>query len=71
MIIGYDGETFAFWDPDSGSSNTFAPGFGALHIDPSTGRLSTAVNDADLEVDVSGNHHSGVHRYQVITINSK
>ena len=69
MIIGYDGNEFVFWDPDSASSNKHGPGFGALYY--ADGRLTTAASDADLPVSDEGNHASGAHRYQVILFGSQ
>lgn len=71
MIIGYDGNEFVFWDPDSGSSNARGAGFGSLFF--SGGKLSTAKDNADLAVDIAGNHggSAGRHRYQVIHLGSQ
>jgi hypothetical protein len=69
MIIGYDASEFVFWDPDSVSSNRRGAGFGSLFF--SNGRLSTARNDADLVVDINGDHHDGNHRYQIIHLGSQ
>lgn len=71
MIIGYDGNEFAFWDPDSVSSHRHGAGFGSLFFDPANDRLSTAANDAELPTDVNGNHATGEHRYQVIHVGSQ
>jgi Domain of unknown function (DUF4157) len=69
MIIGYENNQFVFWDPDSGSSNRHGSGFGALFF--ADGKFSTAENDADMVVNLSGNHHNGNHRYQIITVGSQ
>ena len=69
MIIGYDGNEFVFWDPDSGSSRKHGPGFGALYY--ADGRLTTATSTADLPVSDEGNHAGGAHRYQVILFGSQ
>ncbi len=69
MIIGYDGNEFVFWDPDSGSSRKHGPGFGALYY--ADGRLTTAASTADLPVSDEGNHAGGAHRYQVILFGSQ
>jgi hypothetical protein len=68
MLIGYDGNEFVFWDPDSGSSHTHGAGFGSVFF--ADGKLSTAQNTADMPVNDAGYHH-GEHRYQIITINSQ
>lgn len=69
MILGYDGNQFVFWDPDSGSSNAHGAGFGALFV--SSAGLTTASSDGDLLVDDNGNHAAGRHRYQVILFGSQ
>ncbi|MEG4534872.1 DUF4157 domain-containing protein [Microcoleus sp. D2_18a_D3] len=69
MLIGYDGDKFVFWDPDSASSNNPVPGFGCLTVSESM--FSTAKNKADLPVDKEGNHNSGQHRYQIINVSSQ
>ena len=69
MIIGYDGNQFVFWDPDSGSSNQHGAGFGALFV--SGAGLTTASSEGDLLVDNNGNHVPGRHRYQVISFGSQ
>ena len=69
IIIGYDGNQFVFWDPDSGSSRAHGPGFGALFV--SGIGLTTAASEGDLLVDDKGNHGKGGHRYQVISFGSQ
>lgn len=71
MIIGYDGNEFVFWDPDSFNSNRRGSGFGSLFF--SNGKLSTAENSADLVVNNQGNHRRTTrdHRYQVIFFGSQ
>jgi hypothetical protein len=71
VVIGFDGDEFIFWDPDSGASNRKGSGFGQLFVDPYWGRLSTARNDNEFYVDGSGNQNSGDHRYQVLSIFTK
>lgn len=68
-IIGYDGNKFVFWDPDSKESAQFGGGFGFLYYDSALRRFTTAINDADLRVNNNGDHSSGSqHRYQVLTV---
>lgn len=70
-IIGYDGNKFVFWDPDSTKSANFGGGFGFLYYDALHRRFTTAKNDAALRVDSSGDHMGGSqHRYQVLTVRS-
>lgn len=66
LIIGYDGDKFVFWDPDSSTSHEFGGGFGFLYYDGSVPRLSTAENSGDLVVNEEGYHLRGQHRYQVL-----
>jgi len=66
LLIGFDGDTFVFSDPDAAVSNTPVPGFGQLTFDGK--RLSTAVNDADLPVTAGGRHARGDKRYQIISL---
>jgi hypothetical protein len=73
-IIGYENNTFVFWDPDSTvsrykpSSTTEIKGFGTLTFQ--SGRLTTAVSEADLFVDTHGSHLTGGKnkRYQILTM---
>ena len=68
-IIGYDGNKFVFWDPDTNASKKFGGGFGFVYYDSTLKRFTTAQNDADLRVDSNGDHRSGLqHRYQVLTV---
>lgn len=69
MIIGYDGNEFVFWDPDSASSNRRGSGFGSLFF--SNDRLSTAKDNADIVVNNGGDHPDGNHRYQIINLGSQ
>ena len=69
IIIGYDGNQFVFWDPDSGASNQHTSGFGALFL--SGAGLTTAASEGDLLVDGKGNHGARRHRYQVIAFGSQ
>lgn len=66
VIIGFDGDTFAFSDPDANQSNKPEVGFGELHV--ADDHLSTARNAADMFVDRCGGHDTGQHRYQVIRL---
>lgn len=67
-IIGYDGNEFVFWDPDSHASEGAAGqgGFGRLYYDAANNRLTTARSDADMAVNADGAHlsHPAQHRYQ-------
>ncbi len=69
MLIGYDGNEFVFWDPDSTSSHKHGSGFGSIFF--SGNKLSTADSSANLVVDDNGNHQSGEHRYQIILVSSQ
>src|SRR5829696_1057853 len=78
IVFGYDGNTFEFFDPDVAGSNLARSGFDKLYFDPVANRLSTARTESDFGVyDADGpagsnRHHgwqaSGVHRYQVTSI---
>jgi hypothetical protein len=68
LIIGFDGDTFVFSDPDAAVSHTPEPGFGELHLDATDNRLSTAENPADMAVTPDGEHSRGDKRYQIIRI---
>ncbi|HRI60468.1 MAG TPA: DUF4157 domain-containing protein [Saprospiraceae bacterium] len=71
LIIGHDGNsTFVFHDPDAGVSHDPETGFGKLHHDASTGRLTTAINDTDIVVDANGKHLSHNKRYQIISLST-
>lgn len=66
VIIGFDGDTFVFSDPDHSVSHTPEFGFGQLFV--ADGHLSTATSAADMFVSECGDHSRGEHRYQVITV---
>jgi hypothetical protein len=77
IVYGYSGDAFEFYDPDVGGSNIERTGFDRLFYDPKANRLSTAETDADFAVYASstadpghrkGFQASGVHRYQVSSI---
>jgi hypothetical protein len=78
VVYGHTGDTFEFFDPDVGGSNLARTGFDSLHYDRDANRLSTARTEADFAVykkpgpEGSGQIHgwqaSGVHRYQVTSI---
>jgi hypothetical protein len=72
VIIGYDGDTFVFADPDAHVSHQFGGGFGLLHFDrQNPNRLSTASDSLDLFVTPpEGLHARGDKRYQVIRLAS-
>jgi hypothetical protein len=69
LIIGFEGDTFVFHDPDASSSSTPERGFGFLVHDLTERRLSTAFIDNDFPVDGDGDHRRGDHRYQVTQLN--
>jgi hypothetical protein len=66
VIIGFDGDTFVFSDPDANVSHKPETGFGQLFV--ADGHLSTASSAADMFVSECGNHANGEHRYQIITV---
>lgn len=68
VVIGYDGDKFVFWDPDSSvSSVSGKQGFGHLFFQ--SGRLTTAENELHVEVREDGSHFSnGNKRYQVLSM---
>jgi hypothetical protein len=79
IIFGYDdARTFEFFDPDVSGSNLARTGFEKLYYDPDAKRLSTARTEADFgayaeEGPAGSDHHHGwhahgVHRYQVVSI---
>jgi peptidoglycan hydrolase-like protein with peptidoglycan-binding domain len=68
LIIGFDGNTFVFSDPDASVSHTPEDGFGVLTFDSATGRLSTAADDSDMIVSTGGKHRRGDKRYQIISL---
>lgn len=67
VIIGYDGNQFVFWDPDS-SVSTFKGevGFGSLFFQ--SDRLTTAEKDSDLFINDEGEHSNGNKRYQILSL---
>jgi hypothetical protein len=71
VIFAYDNDTFVFGDPDATVSHSPEPGFGQLTFDSGAGRLSTALNDADMAVGEDG-YHAAHHekRYQVLRLQS-
>jgi hypothetical protein len=70
LIIGFEGDTFVFHDPDATTSSTPEPGFGFLVHDENEGRLSTAFINNDFPVNQDGDHPRGDHRYQVTTLSA-
>ena len=77
IVYGYSGKAFEYFDPDVGGSNLAMTGFDRLYYDDKANRLSTAESEAQFPVygdkDGSGAHlrgsqTSGVHRYQVVSI---
>jgi hypothetical protein len=73
MIFAHDGKsTFVFHDPDATESQDPETGFGKLHLDAATGRLSTATDNDDMAVDAAGHHSDGKtrKRYQLIRVRS-
>jgi hypothetical protein len=70
VIIGFDGDTFVFNDPDATVSTSPETGFGFLFFDSSNARLSTAENTSDLPVNPNGRHSRGDKRYQVLTLST-
>jgi hypothetical protein len=68
LIIGHDGTSFVFHDPDAAVSHSPEPGFGVLHYDAGDNRLSTAKDHADMAVDTSGKHVRGDKRYQLLAV---
>jgi hypothetical protein len=78
VVYGYSGNEFEYFDPDVGGSNVAQTGFDRLHYDPKANRLSTAASEADFAVyahykdavpgHIRGYQASGVHRYQVSSI---
>jgi hypothetical protein len=77
IVYGYSDNAFEYFDPDVGGSNVARTGFDRLHYDPKANRLSTAASDADFAVyahhsdqpgHIRGYQASGVHRYQVSSI---
>jgi uncharacterized protein YvpB len=41
-IVGYDGNKFVFWDPDTNESNRFGDGFGFLCCNSTLKRFTIA-----------------------------
>jgi hypothetical protein len=76
-LIGYTGNKFVFWDPDTTESKEHGGGFGYLYYDSTSKRFTTAQNDSDMRVKSSrsdphyGDHSGGQHRYQVLRIWTK
>lgn len=78
IVYGHEGDTFEFFDPDVAGSNLARSGFDKLYFDRTANRLSTARTEADFGAYAregaagSNRHHgwqaSGVHRYQVTSI---
>ena len=68
LIIGFDGDEFVFNDPDGSASSKHGQGFGALHFDGASQRLSTAAVQGAFAVSPTGDQPSGEHRYQVLTL---
>jgi hypothetical protein len=77
IVYGYSGNAFEYFDPDVGGSNVATTGFDRLHYDAKANRLSTAASEADFAVyahrtnepgHIRGYQVSGVHRYQVSSI---
>ena len=80
IVYGYSGNAFEYFDPDVGGSNVARTGFDRLYYDPNpkAPRLSTAASEADFLVynppkgatsgHIRGFQASGVHRYQVSSI---
>ena len=78
VVYGYSGNAFEYFDPDVGGSNVARTGFDRLHYDPKANRFSTAASEADFLVynppkddksgHIRGYQVSGVHRYQVSSI---
>jgi hypothetical protein len=66
-IIGYDGDVFIFWDPDSGASSAFGAGFGRLTFDGK--RITTAKDSGEFRVtNPHGTQSNGDHRYQLLNV---
>lgn len=70
LVIGHEGDTFVFHDPDAAVSHSPENGFGLLTYDPIDDRLSTAQSPGDMVVDGQGKHGRGDKRYQVIAIST-
>ncbi len=78
IVLGYTGNGFAFWDPDSSQSATPETGFGKLFFFDDSGggqtsgpHFSTAENAAELPVSSGDGMHvspSSQHRYQVLRL---
>jgi peptidoglycan hydrolase-like protein with peptidoglycan-binding domain len=69
LLIGFDGGTFVFNDPDARVSHSPEEGFGLLHFDLAADRLSTANDDRDMVVNPDGFHVGrDEKRYQVISL---
>jgi hypothetical protein len=78
VVFGYDGDAFEFFDPDVAGSNLARSGFDKLYFDRGANRLSTARTETDFAVHGEGGDYatgkvhgwqtSGVHRYQVTSI---
>jgi hypothetical protein len=78
LVYGYSGDTFDYFDPDVAGSNLARSGFDKLYFDRAANRLSTAQSEADFAVyeqtgpEGSNRYYgwqaSGVHRYQVTSI---
>ena len=75
IVYGYSGDAFEYFDPDVGGSNVAKTGFDRLYYDRDANRLSTAASEADFAVyagrdktHIQGFQASGVHRYQVSSI---
>ena len=78
IIYGYSGSAFEYFDPDVAGSNLQKTGFDRLYYDSTANRLSTAQSEAQFPAYAydkpdeaghrSGYQVSGVHRYQVSSI---
>ncbi|HET8804580.1 MAG TPA: C39 family peptidase, partial [Aequorivita sp.] len=67
VIIGYEDNTFLFWDPDSSASSLKGDtGFGNLFFQ--SGRFTTAEIESELFVKDDGDHVNGNKRYQIISV---
>jgi peptidoglycan hydrolase-like protein with peptidoglycan-binding domain len=69
LIIGYEGSSFVFHDPDASVSHNPESGFGMLFYDFTDDRLSTAEKPADMPVK-DGEHRNRNHRYQILTLSA-
>ena len=77
IVYGYSGDAFEYFDPDVAGSNVGKTGFDRLYYDRDANRLSTAASEKDFGVyahdkdapgHIQGYQLSGVHRYQVSSI---